>query len=227
MMHALVVGASPEPGGRPFYRELLGRADLVVAADAGSEWCVGLGLVPHLAVGDFDSAALGAAERLRAAGTRVLEHPRAKDDSDLDLAVAAALAQGASSITLCACFGGRLDHTLASLGTLVRAAESAAADVQEPSFAVWAVEGPSRPSIGLSMEPGATFSVFAVGETSGVVVEGGTFRLEGGVLPPLSSLGLSNVASHSRVSVSVAAGSVVVIAQVTRGARRAALITAP
>lgn len=226
-MLALIVGASPQPGGSRFYTDLLARADLVVAADAGAEWCVGLGRVPHLAVGDFDSAAPGAAARLRAAGARVLEHLAAKDDSDLDLAVSAALAQGASGITMCACSGGRLDHTLASVGTLLRAARSAAADLQEPSFAAWAVEGPSRPCLELSMGPGATFSVFAVGEASGVSVQGGVFPLEDETLPSLSSLGLSNVASQRRIAITVMAGSIVVIAQVSPGAERPALMPTP
>jgi thiamine pyrophosphokinase len=227
MMDALVVGASPEAAGTAFYAGLLERADLVIAADAGAEWCVSLGRVPHLAIGDFDSSEPGAPARLRAAGVRVVEHPEHKDESDLDLAVAAAIAQGASRVTLCACFGGRLDHTLASVGTLVRAGARVAAEVQEPSFVAWAVDAPSRPKLRVAMEPGTTFSVFAIGEARGISVEGGEYPLEGAALSPLSSLGLSNVATLGEVSVTVTAGGVVVIARVMPGTSRPALIPAP
>jgi thiamine pyrophosphokinase len=226
-MRAVVVGACPEAGGDSFYRGLLAGYDLVVAADAGAEWCVGLGRVPDVAVGDFDSAAAGATERLRAAGSLVLEHPRAKVDSDLDLAVAAAIAQGASSLTLCACFGARLDHTLASVGTLVRAAVSATADAQEPSFAAWTLDAPSRARVELSIEPGATFSVLSIGVARGVCIAGGEFPLEDATLPALSSHGLSNVAAHPRIAISVGSGSAVLIVQVRPGGPRPALIVAP
>jgi thiamine pyrophosphokinase len=227
LMDALVVGASPEAGSTSFYAGLLERADLVIAADAGAEWCVSLGRAPHVAIGDFDSSEHGAPARLRAAGVQVVEHPAHKDESDLDLAVAAAIAQGASRVTLCACFGGRLDHTLASVGTLVRASGQVMAEVQEPSFAAWAVDASSRRRLQVSIEPGTTFSVFAIGEAHGVSVEGGEYPLDGAALSPLSSLGLSNVAMLGHLSVTVASGGVVVIARITPGTPRPSLILAP
>jgi thiamine pyrophosphokinase len=226
-MDALVVGASPEAGGTSFYAGLLQEADLVIAADAGAEWCVALGRVPHLAIGDFDSSEPGAPERLRAVGARVVEHPAHKDESDLDLAVAAAIAQGASRVTLCACFGGRLDHTLASVGTLIRAGSAVAAEVQEPSFAAWGFEAPARAGLRLAMEPETTFSVFAVGVARGVAVRGGRYALADADLSPLASLGLSNVAEHREVTVTTESGGVVVIAQVVPGAPRPSLIPSP
>jgi thiamine pyrophosphokinase len=226
-MHALVVGASPEAGGAAFYRDLLVQAGLLVAADAGAEWCVALGRTPDLAVGDFDSAETGAPARLRSLGVEVQEHSAAKDASDLDLAVSAAIARGASRLTLTACFGGRLDHTLASLGSLMRASVGLAADVQEPSFAAWAFEAPARSGISLSVEPGGTLSVFSLGSAVGVTVRGGTFPLDDATLDPLSSRGLSNIASGTRFSVSASEGSVVVIASVAGSDLRPALIAVP
>ncbi len=226
-MHALIVGASPEPEDLSFYRALLAGAGFVVAADAGAEWCVAVGRAPDLAVGDFDSSEPGAPERLRELGIEVVEHPAAKDRSDLDLAVTAAIAAGAASLTLTACFGRRLDHTIASLGSLLRASEPTMADWQEPSLAAWAFEAPARPGIALSIEPGSTVSVFAIGTAWGVTVGGGRFALRDATLEALSSRGLSNVASGPRFSVSATRGCVVVIADVAGAEPRPALIPAP
>jgi thiamine pyrophosphokinase len=226
-MHALVVGASPEPRGERFYTDLLAAADRVFAADAGGEWCVALGRVPDHAVGDFDSAEPGAPDRLRAAGVRVVEYAAAKDESDLDLALAAALADGADGITLTACSGGRLAHALASLGTLLRATGLAAADVQEPSFVAWAVQGPPAMQLGISVEPGTLFSVMAVGDATGVSVTGGAFHLADAALPPLSSLGLSNVAVSHYVAVSVRSGRLMLIAETAAESPRPSLIPTP
>jgi thiamine pyrophosphokinase len=225
-MHAVVVGASPEPQGRSFYRALLDAADLVVAADAGAEWCVGIGHAPYLAVGDFDSSEPGAQTRLRALGVRVEEHPAAKDRSDLDLAITAAMAAGATSLTLTACSGRRLDHTIAALGSLLRASAADVADWQEPTFAGWAFEAPSRSGVALSVEPGTMVSVFAIGTASGVTVRGGRFALQDATLDPLSSRGLSNVASGPRFSVSARHGCVVVIVDIAGAGPRPMLIPA-
>lgn len=226
MMRALIVGASPELREDAFYRDLLASAKFVVAADAAAEWCLAVGRAPDLAVGDFDSAEPGAPERLRASGIEVVEYRVDKDDSDLDLAVTAARARGCDSITLTACMGGRLDHTLASLGTLVRAGGGATADLQEPSFAAWTVGGSSSHAIELATHPGSLFSVFALGAATDVAVRGGMFLLNAASLPTLSSLGLSNVAASPRVSVSVADGVLVVLIQVAVGERRPARICA-
>lgn len=223
-MRALIAGASPEPGGEAFYRQALAGADFVVAADAGGEWCVSLGRIPDLVVGDFDSAAPGAPQRLRAAGIEVTEFSVEKDESDLELAVAAALARGAGSLTLTACSGGRLDHTLASVGSLTRAGRSGTADLQEPSFAAWTVAGDQGAGIELQTRPGTTFSVLAVGEARGVSITGGLFPLVAAALPSLSSLGLSNIASGPTIMVSAEVGTLVVIVQVRPGHARPTLI---
>lgn len=223
-MRVLIAGASPEPEGEAFYRQELSAADFVVAADAGAEWCVAHGRNPDLAVGDFDSAASGARKRLRSAGVEVIEYPAAKDESDLDLAVTAACARGADFITLMACSGGRLDHMLASLGTLLRAGAVLSADLQEPSFAAWPVGERQGNGIRLDMETGSVFSVFAIGEARDVAISGAAFPLACASLPSLSSLGLSNVAATTTVSVAVGGGQLVVIAQVRRDGPRPTLI---
>jgi thiamine pyrophosphokinase len=120
MTHALVVGAAPATGAEVYYRALLGTYDLVVAADAAGEWCASLGRVPGVVIGDFDSSADGAADRLGAAGALVIRLPRDKDVSDLDAAVDAAIDHGATNVTLTAAFTGRIDHTLCAFGSLTR-----------------------------------------------------------------------------------------------------------
>ncbi|HSL34240.1 MAG TPA: hypothetical protein VK871_11360, partial [Candidatus Limnocylindrales bacterium] len=58
----------------------------VIAADGGARHADRLGLVIDRWVGDGDSIAAGALERLRTAGIRVEVAPRDKDESDTELA---------------------------------------------------------------------------------------------------------------------------------------------
>lgn len=189
----LVVGAAPEPGADAFYRDLLGSFERVIAADGAGEWCVRLGRVPEVVVGDFDSAEPGAPERLASMGCRIAAHPADKDLSDLDLCVEEARSLGACGVAFAAAFTGRLDHTFVALGTVLRAADLSAI-VREPGFTAWTVGGAGRPSLRLDLPVGMTFSILCAEPTTGVTVEGGRYPLMEGSLDSLDGLGLSNVA---------------------------------
>lgn len=99
-----------------------GRADQVVAADAGAALCLAAGIDPAAVVGDFDSLP----EATRAALDPAKLHP--SDDpetNDLEKALALVEARfgGAATIVLAAgggVDGGRMDHALANLGPLLR-----------------------------------------------------------------------------------------------------------
>ncbi len=212
-MRVLVCGAAPEPDGEEHYRCLLSAARFVVAADAGAEWAVGLGRVPEVAVGDFDSALPGAVERLRHLGVEVVVYPADKDASDLDLALAEARRRGAGAVTFTAMTSRRLDHTLAALGTMAGAADLSA-ELDEPSLGAWPLDAEVRPTLALEGLAGALVSVFAFGGTAeGVTVTGMRFPLQDARLAPFSSLGLSNALSGGRASVSLTGGRALVLAQ--------------
>ncbi|MHB1340269.1 MAG: thiamine diphosphokinase [Coriobacteriia bacterium] len=206
----LIVGAAAQPDSEDFYRDLLARADRVIACDAAGEWCVRLGRRPEIVVGDFDSASPGAPGRLADAGIRVAEYPVDKDASDLDLAIVHAREMGARECCFTAAFSGRIDHTLAALGTLQRAADMAPS-VLEPGFRAWLLSGAARPDIEFSTEPGETISVLALEPSHGVTIAGMKYPLRGASVGVLSSLGISNVASGTVAGVSLMSGTLLVI----------------
>ena len=103
---------------------LWGKADLRLAADGGAanarRW---LGLTPHALIGDLDSLDEQTHAWCEAAGVETIQYPRAKDKTDLELALECALARGASEITLLGALGGRFDQTMANVLLLVKVAE--------------------------------------------------------------------------------------------------------
>lgn len=209
-VQAVIVGAAPEPGADCFYRDLLGRFDVIVACDAAAEWCVRLGRVPTYAIGDFDSATPGAPNRLSAQGIEVVTYPRDKDETDLDLAAAHAASHGAASLAFTASFTGRLDHTLAALGTLRRHAELAPT-VFEPRFTAWLLSHASRPALDLVAPAGAVFSVIALEPVTGLTVEGARYPAHGLDLDPLSSRAISNESLGAPVRVRLERGMALVM----------------
>ncbi|TJV27864.1 MAG: thiamine diphosphokinase, partial [Mesorhizobium sp.] len=95
----------------------------VIAADAGISHARTLTLTPELWVGDFDSVPADLPDELAAVPRQVF--PAEKDKTDGELAIAAALERGATSLVLAGAFGGkRTDHAFLHLALGVRLAEA-------------------------------------------------------------------------------------------------------
>jgi thiamine pyrophosphokinase len=91
----------------------------VVAADGGARHAEALGLAIDLWVGDGDSLEPDRLTRLAAAGVEIRRAAVAKDESDTELAVLAAVERGADSVTIVGALGGpRFDHALANVALL-------------------------------------------------------------------------------------------------------------
>ncbi len=83
----------------------------IIAADSGMKHAETLAVKPELWVGDFDSTPTA----LRDAWSHVEQQrfPAAKDKTDGELAIEAALKRGATELILVGAFGGQFDHVLA------------------------------------------------------------------------------------------------------------------
>ncbi|MCA1665990.1 MAG: thiamine diphosphokinase [Thermomicrobia bacterium] len=102
-------------GDDAFVREQCAGANLLIAADAGALVLERLGIVPDLAVGDFDTAGPALVARLTASGIPTETHPVAKDYTDTHLAIIIAIARGATEVVVLGALGGpRYDHMLAT-----------------------------------------------------------------------------------------------------------------
>jgi len=96
-------------------RRLAEKADLVIAADGGSQHALTLSITPHVVVGDLDSLEPPLRAKLAEAGTRFYPYPSEKDETDLELALLYAVEQGAEEILVLGALGKRIDQTLANL----------------------------------------------------------------------------------------------------------------
>ncbi len=101
-----------------------------IAADAGAAFFQKKHMEPDLIVGDFDSADSGLirwTEQIAGEGsdsTGVHRHTEriwlnpVKDDTDTEAALRAAIARGASEVTILGATGTRMDHVLANISLL-------------------------------------------------------------------------------------------------------------
>ena len=145
-------------------------------------------------------------------GARVSRHPVDKDASDTELAVEAAIAAGADRVVvLGALGGGRLDHELANVALLVDRA-SAGVDLRLQRGATRVRVVRADRSIEIEAEVGAIVTLLPIGgDAVGVSTTGLHYPLRDETLVMGRSRGLSNVVSGAPASVTLRAGSLLVI----------------
>lgn len=187
-------------------------ADIVVAADGGSDHLERWGIVPHAVVGDLDSLSVEARERIERSGGRIQRWPAEKDKSDTELAIESAVAAGADEVVVVGALGGpRVDHAVAN--TLLLAL------VDRPGIRVRLVRGPLSMRMcraGERMElgggEGELVTLLAIaGDAEGVWTEGLRYPLRGERLRIGSSRGISNEIATPGASVTLGSGALLVI----------------
>jgi len=99
-------------------RRLLHPDDFNIAVDGGTRHLLTLGLLPSVVIGDLDSLDPADHRTLQENQTEIIQHPKDKDETDLELAINYALDLGFRKLRLVAALGGRLDQTLANLSLL-------------------------------------------------------------------------------------------------------------
>ena len=195
------------------------RGAAALCADRGLAHCLEAGLPPALLIGDFDSVPSALLARESLADVPRLSFPAAKNESDLELALAT-LADGPDElpaslrapdeVVLVGVSGGRTDHCL--FNWLLAASRTWPFDLRLLDASVDAVAvTPERPLSGPALPAGRTVSLLPLGRVTGVSTGGLRYRLAGATLDAGTTLGLSNVADGEPLSVRVAGGMVLVM----------------
>ncbi|MDE0606296.1 MAG: thiamine diphosphokinase [Acidimicrobiaceae bacterium] len=185
------------------------QSDLVIAADAGLEALLAARRPVDLVVGDLDSASADALSAAAAAGAEITRHPRDKDESDLELALSAAIDSGVQRIHAVLRDGGRLDHQLANLLVLASTRwRSAEIDAVVGEHRVWVVHGERT----IPLVAGEPLALHAVGGTAtGVTTTKLKHPLVDAELPGLVALGISNSVVAASPTVRIETGVVIAI----------------
>jgi thiamine pyrophosphokinase len=193
--------------------------DLIIAADGGIRHSAALALGPvDVWVGDGDSLAADDLADLRRSDIPMELAPTDKDESDTELAVIAALNRGATTLTILGAFGGpRLDHALANVLLLghPRLADRSAV-LLAPGARVRLLRAPGHDgapaSASLPGRKGDLVSLLPLaGVAAGVTTSGLEYPLVDEPLQLGPARGLSNVRLESTASVTLKAGSLLVV----------------
>ncbi|MCD2254490.1 thiamine diphosphokinase [Listeria marthii] len=102
-----------------------------VGVDRGAKLLLDRGIVPAIAMGDFDSLTTEELADLKTKVDEVLEFPAEKDETDTEIGLSWAMEQHPDVIRIFGATGGRLDHLLANLMMLTKPRFLAAVPVVE------------------------------------------------------------------------------------------------
>ena len=179
--------------------------DFIICADAGYKFVLENNIKPNLIVGDFDSAPCP-----DNADCEIIKLPTHKNDTDLQFAINLALEKGYNSFILTGVTGGRLDHTLATVSTLIDLTDNCENcfvwDLNTKLFVVDKSLTINKPDYD------CYFSVFAVTESAkGVCISGAEYPLENATLVNSYPLGVRNEFKDDKAQISLKSGKLLVL----------------
>lgn len=207
-MHILIVANAPGAVDNRL-AAVAAHASYIVAADGGARQLAHAGIMPHLLIGDLDSVPAPQLAAYAHAGVRIAQHPREKDETDLELALLEAVRLGATHIDLFGVLGGRWDHTFATIAMLCQPILAAChvriyADDQTLCIV--------RDELSLQARIGDTVSLLPLTPTvDGITTYGLAYPLERATLYFEHSRGVSNVISALPMQIFVTSGILLVI----------------
>lgn len=181
-----------------------GTNQYIIAADGGLKILDKLGVVPDMIMGDFDS--LGYIPE----GKNVIIHKVEKDDTDMMLAVKKAIDMGFDTIEIFGGTGGRPDHTIANIQTMLYASRKGIAVKMTDRERIYYVI--TNDALTLPAKETGDLSVFAIGGNAlNVNIKGAKYAAENLALTPDNPTAVSNSYIGNNVTVSVEKGSLLII----------------
>jgi thiamine pyrophosphokinase len=113
-MHAIVI-ANGKMEIPPNFNLQLTSYSMSIAADGGTKNCKLLGLIPQVLIGDLDSMQADEIEEYRRQGAEIIQFPRRKNETDLELAFAYAQGKQCDQVDVVGGLGARWDMTIANV----------------------------------------------------------------------------------------------------------------
>lgn len=195
---------------RPQLAEALAIAPTLVAADGGADHALRAGLRPEAVIGDLDSLSRAA----RVAFADRLQRVTEQESTDFDKALRHISAPFLLGLGFS---GGRMDHGLAVLNSLVRHPQKRALILSGTDVIFHA---PPGQNLALALPPGSRLSLFPLAPVTGRS-EGLRWPIEGLAFSPAGVIGTSNIVRGERVELAFDAPGMLVI--LPRAALRSAL----
>jgi len=187
------------------------KSDFIICADGGYEIAVSFNIVPDLVIGDSDSGRMSALPGNSVTHkTDFIHFPKEKDVSDTFLCVKHAISLGFEEIIIAGGIGGRLDHTISNIQTLVHFSDVAKKMTMIDETNLVTIVNNSR--ITLQKKEGFSVSLFSLSDRClGVSTTGLYYPLDNAELKNTYPLGLSNEFTDHNATIEVKNGILLIV----------------
>jgi thiamine pyrophosphokinase len=191
---------------RPYLKDAIA----LIAADGGVRHLLALDCLPDILVGDMDS--LSSAEEAQIAEVEKVHHPAAKDETDLELALAHASGVYEGKILVFGAFGGRVDQTLANTFLLAHPAlNGRRVELVGRRQRLWMIT-PQMGSVTIAGQAGDKVSLLPCGQNARIARTANLrWPLTGQVLAFGPARGVSNEMTADEATVKVENGRVICV----------------
>jgi len=187
----------------------------IIAVDGGLRHVTALGLQPDLVIGDMDSADPTMLAHVQSRGAKVQRFPAEKDETDLELALNAAVLNNSDSIYIFGATGDRLDQTLGNvyllLMPILRNRDARLISDRQTTWLAYPGETV------IQGQPGDTLSLLPLkAEVKGITTHQLKYPLNNENLPFGAARGMSNVLLGNAARVSFESGILLMIHTIGR-----------
>lgn len=197
-----------------FIKEKIIETDLVICVDGGLKYAHTAKIMPDYIIGDFDSADKELIESYVSLGAEVLQFPKKKDLTDMEIAIELAEEKGIKELFIFGATGGRSDHATANIMNLYQALEKGmnAAIIDEKEEILI-----TKDKIELHRPKGTIISLVPIGGTAfKVKTEGLSYPLDYEDLYLGHSRGVSNIFEEEKAKVSLEKGALLVFINIVK-----------
>lgn len=183
---------------------LLTPDDYFIAVDGGLRYLRNLYKTPGMLIGDLDSVSSAEVAGAEVQGVEIRRYKVDKDETDLELALLAAVEKGFDEILVIAALGGRLDQTLGNLNLLtLPMLERIKVTIEDGSEEIFLI----RESVEINGTPGDIVSLIPMqGKVTGVETRDLKYPLKRETLFQANGRGISNVMLGDMAGVSIESG---------------------
>lgn len=186
--------------------------DMILGVDGGAIRILDQGIVPDMAIGDFDTIGEEGIWRLQQAGVKMEQYPSHKDLTDTEIAIEVAVALEPDEIILYGALGSRMDHTLANLQLLQKAQLAGVwMQIESKQNRVFLLSE-QFPQVTISRDHFRFMSLLPMSEkVTGITLEGFMYPLHEATIEMGMAIGVSNEFLHETGTIALRQGKLFVM----------------
>ena len=198
-------------GGRLFtdFLKAIGTSDYTIGVDRGAYWLITNGVIPNIAIGDFDSVTFRQMKMIKNQSKRMDIYPKKKNKTDMELAIEHAIGLHPNEVMIYGAAGDRLDHTMGNIHLLEQLDEkSIAGAIRDESNEILIVS--SR----LKVKKDVRFpyiSILSVTDAVKVTLAGFAYDLSHTIIHRRQTIGISNEIRGDEATIEIHNGKALVI----------------